>query len=387
VDHGPAQDHKPLRTADPDLPLTNRKPGSIRLAWHVLHPMARPYAALLLTASLALLSGCGGRVADSSGSAEGASTLTISGSSTVFPVIQKAIEAYGATARGRDVTVNLSEVGTTGGLREFCQGAIPIANASRPISTAELRACADNGVTFIELPLAFDAITVVVNGGNDWASAISTEELARTWSKQAEGKVKTWQQINGAWPDRPLRLCGPGVDSGTFDYFNEAINGDSTNSRSDVETSEDDLVIVRCVAEDPNAMGYFGFAYYQTNTERLNALAIPGPGGTPVLPSLETVQDGSYKPLSRPLFIYVNDTQMRENDTIRSFVGFTVGNGLRFVEEAGYIPLPADTYRLVEAKLYRHILGTSFGGDLPIGLTIGEALRRSFEDTRKEGHR
>jgi phosphate transport system substrate-binding protein len=384
---GGLEDHKPLRTANPDLALTNKKPCSIRLAWHVLPPMARPYAALLLTATLALVSGCGGRVADSTGSAEGAPSLTISGSSTVFPVIQKAIEAYGKTERGRDVTVNLSEVGTTGGLREFCQGAIPIANASRPISSAELQACADNGITFIELPLAFDALTVVVNGRNDWASAISTEELARTWSKEAEGKVKSWQQVNSSWPDRPLRLCGPGADSGTFDYFNEAINGDSGNSRRDVETSEDDLVIVTCVADDPNAMAYFGFAYYQANTDRLKALTIAGPDGIAVPPSVETAQDGSYRPLSRPLFIYVNDAQMREDDTIRSFVGFTVGNGLRFVEEAGYIPLPADTYRLVESKLYRHIIGTSFGGDLPIGLTIGEALRKSFEGTRKEGYR
>jgi phosphate transport system substrate-binding protein len=380
-------DHKPLQSENPDLPLTNNKPCSIRLAWRVPSPMARPFSALLLTASLALVSGCGGRVADSTDATGGAATLTISGSSTVFPVIEKAIEAFAKTERGRDVTVNLSEVGTTGGMREFCQGAIPIANASRPISSAELQACADQGITFIELPLAFDALTVVVNGDNDWASAITTKELSRTWSKEAEGQVTNWKQINIDWPDRPLRLCGPGADSGTFDYFNEAINGDSSNSRSDVETSEDDTVIVRCVADDPNAMGYFGFAYYQANRDRLNALAIAGPDGIPVVPSVETAQDGSYKPLSRPLFIYVNDQQMRSDDTIRSFVGFTVGNGLRFVEEAGYIPLPADTYRLVETKLYRHILGTSFGGDLPIGLTIGEALRRSFEDTRKEGYR
>jgi len=346
----------------------------------------RQCSALLLTASLALLSGCGDRAPDGGDSAAGA-TLSISGSSTVFPVIEKAIEAYGTTERGRNVTVNLSEVGSTGGLREFCQGNIPIANASRPISSAELKACADNGITFIELPLAFDALTVVVNGGNDWASAISTRELSRTWSKEAEGTIKTWQQINIDWPDRPLRLCGPGDDSGTFDYFNEAINGNKANSRSDYEGSEDDNVIVECAATDANAMAYFGFAYYKANSDRLKALAIAGPDGIAVAPSVETAQDGTYRPLSRPLFIYVNDKQMRDDDTIRSFVGFTVGNGLRFVEEAGYIPLPADTYRLVETKLYRHILGTSFGGDLPIGLTIGEALRKSFDETRKEGYR
>ncbi len=354
---------------------------------HVLAPMARPFSALLLTASLALVSSCGGRVSDNRDATGGGSTLAISGSSTVFPVIEKAAEAFATTNRGRDITIKLSEVGTSGGLREFCQGSIAIANASRPINSSELKACAERGITFIELPLAFDALTVVVNGSNDWATAITTTALARTWSQQAEGQVNSWNQINGTWPDRPLRLCSPGADSGTFDYFNEAINGDSANSRSDVKTSEDDTVIVDCVATDPNAMGYFGFAYYQANRDRLNALAIAGPDGIPVAPSVDTAQDGTYKPLSRPLFIYVNDQQMRSDDTIRSFVGFTVGNGLRFVEEAGYIPLPADTYRLVETKLYRHILGTSFGGDLPVGLTIGEALRRSFEDTRKEGYR
>ena len=185
-----------------------------------------------------------------------------------------AVAGYGATTRGRDVTVELSEVGTSAGLRAFCAGEAPIANASRPISTEELQACAAKGITFIELPLAFDALTVVVNSGNDWASAISTTELARTWNKEAQGKIKNWNQINPTWPDRPLRLCGPGSDSGTFDYFNEAINGNKANARADVESSEDDNVLVACAASDPNAMAYFGFAYYQANREKLKALAI-----------------------------------------------------------------------------------------------------------------
>ncbi|MEA5412692.1 substrate-binding domain-containing protein, partial [Synechococcus sp. BA-120 BA3] len=227
-------------------------------------------------------------------------------------------------------------------------------------------------------------------GGPDFMSpedqfrmSLDTTELARTWGRQAQGKITTWRQVNLDWPERPLRLCSPGSDSGTFDYFNEAINGDKANARTDVESSEDDNVLVRCVATDPNAMAYFGFAYYQANADRLQALPIVGREGIPVAPSLQTVQNGSYQPLSRPLFVYVNDKQMRSNDAIRSFVSFTVGNGLRLVAEAGYIPLPADTYRIVEAKLYRHILGTSFGGDLPVGLTISEALRRSFDNTRK----
>lgn len=343
--------------------MAAKNPGSVVLA--------------LLPTLAALLSAC------SSSGPEASSTIQISGSSTVFPVIERAVVAYRNSEQGKAVKLELSEVGTSAGLRKFCAGEIPIANASRPINSKELKACAGKGITFIELPLAFDALTVVVNKDNSWAQTISTAELSRTWGQQAQGKINTWRQINLDWPERPLRLCAPGSDSGTFDYFNEAINGDKANARTDVESSEDDNVLVSCVAKDANAMAYFGFAYYQANAERLRALPIVRPEGIPVAPSLKAVQNGSYQPLSRPLFVYVNDKQMRTNDAIRSFVSFTVGNGLRFVAEAGYIPLPADTYRIVESKLYRHLLGTSFGGDLPVGLTIGEALRRSFDDTRK----
>lgn len=248
----------------------------------------------LLPALAALLASC----AADAPQGQGAAPIKISGSSTVFPIIERAVEAYRKTERGEGVELQLSEVGTSGGLRQFCAGEIPIANASRPISSKELKACAEKGITFIELPLAFDALTVAVNSGNTWASEISTAELARTWSKEAQGKVKTWKQVNAAWPDRRLRLCAPGSDSGTFDYFNEAINGDKTNARTDVESSEDDNVLVACAAGDPNAMAYFGFAYYQANAERLKALAIAPEGGQPVLPSVQTVQNGSYKPLS-----------------------------------------------------------------------------------------
>lgn len=331
---------------------------------------------------VALLSGCGQQGAQRN------PPIQISGSSTAFPILQRAVEAYRRTEQGRQVKVSLSAVGTSAGLSQFCAGAIPIANASRPISSDELKACADQGITFIELPIAFDALTVVVHRTNIWAVAITTEELARAWSKAAQGRVKSWSQINSNWPDRPLHLCAPGRDSGTFDYFNEAINGSKANARIDVHASEDDNVIVRCVAGDPNAMGYFGFAYYQAHAERLRPLAISASGpAQAVVPSLMTAQSGTYRPLSRPLFIYVNDQQMRINDQIRRFVGFTVGHGLRFVREAGAIPLPADTYRLVETKLYHHVLGTSFGGDLPVGLGIGEALRRSLDDNRKPQYR
>lgn len=334
---------------------------------------------LLLVA--ALVTGC-----RSAGPAGG--TIRITGSSTVFPLAQEAIRAYETSQDARRVTFQLQEVGTTAGLRSFCQGEVQIANASRPISSEELQRCRANGVMFIELPIAFDALTVVVNRKNAWATQITTRELNRLWGRAAQGRINRWNQVNLDWPEQPIRLCGPGDQSGTFDYFNKAINGSPTNSRSDYQSSEDDHVILRCVRDDAGALGYFGFAYYKTNTRDLKALAIVnGTTGVAVAPSVSAVQANSYVPLSRPLFLYVNDKELRQNDALRDFTLYTVGNGLSLVEKAGYIPLPSSTYQLVESKLYNHVLGTSFGGDLPVGLSIGEALRRSFAENRRPGFR
>jgi phosphate transport system substrate-binding protein len=312
--------------------------------------------------------------------------VRIGGSSTVFPILQQAIRSYQAGGANPQVRIELRESGTTDGLRQFCNGQIPIANASRPISSRELAACASKGVTFIELPIAFDAVTVVVNPKNTWARSISTAELSRLWNRQSQGRVNRWRQVNAAWPERPIRLCGPGADSGTFDYFNKAINGSAANSRRDFTASEDDNVLVKCVANDANALGYFGFSYYQANSSRLRALAIGGPRGT-VAPSVLNVQKELYVPLSRPLFLYVNDRALRDQAEVRRFLTYTLQRGLRFAEQAGSIPLPDSTYRVMESKLYRHVLGTAFGGDLPVGLTIGEALRRSIDKTRRPAYR
>lgn len=307
--------------------------------------------------------------------------ITIGGSSTVFPILVEAQSAY--RKGGSKVVIDLQESGTSDGFRHFCAGHLAIANASRPISSKELKACASKGVSFIELPLAFDALTVVVHPSNTWARAISIQELARLWGRQAQGRVDRWDEVNAAWPKRPIKLCGPGVDSGSYDYFNKAINGDPDNSRSDYTSSEDDNVLVRCVASNPDALGYFGYSYYASNRQKLRALPIAEAGGTPVLPSLTTVQSGRYKPLSRPVFIYINDKTLQQSSEVRAFTTYLVRNGLRFVDEAGLVPLPASTYRLVESKLYRRITGTSFGGDLPVGLSIGDALRRSFDQTKR----
>ncbi|MBW4529048.1 MAG: PstS family phosphate ABC transporter substrate-binding protein [Aphanothece saxicola GSE-SYN-MK-01-06B] len=315
-----------------------------------------------------------------------APVVRIEGSSTVFPIIEVAAKAFQTRQGGQPVSIALKETGSTGGLRSFCRGEIPISNSSRPINSRELKACAAKGVRFIELPLAFDAISVVVHPRNSWASRISTAELSTLWNRKAQGRIKRWKQVNAAWPDRPIHLCGPGADSGTFDYFNKAINGDSGNSRTDYTSSEDDNVLVRCVEKNPQALGYFGFSYYRSQAGKLKALEVAGPRGA-WPPSVSNVQRERYQPLSRPLFVYVNDKDMRDRPEVRRFVTFTVQRGLRFTEQAGAIPLPADTYRIVESKLYRHLLGTSFGGDLPIGLTISQAIRRSFEDIRSKSPR
>jgi phosphate transport system substrate-binding protein len=304
------------------------------------------------------------------------STLRIGGSSTVFPIMKGAIGAF--RAAGNASQIDLKETGTSDGLRRFCSGQLEIANASRPINSKELRSCASNRISFIELPIAFDAITVVVNPANTWASQISTKELARLWGKQAEGRIKLWSDVNRDWPEQAIKLCGPGKDSGTYDYFNKAINGSPENSRQDYTASEDDNVIVRCVAQNPNALGYFGFSYYKANQNKLRALAVAAPPG-PVKPTVANVQSGLYRPLSRPLFLYINDGALSSQPELQKFTTYAIRNGLRIVEAAGDVPLPASTYRLVESKLYKRITGSAFAGDLPIGLSIGEALRRSFD--------
>jgi phosphate transport system substrate-binding protein len=310
------------------------------------------------------------------GSSSNASTIRIGGSSTVFPIMMEAIRAF--REAGNSTKIDLKETGTSDGFRRFCAGQLEIANASRPINSKEIKVCSSNQINFIELPIAFDALTIVVHPSNTWAKQISTKELARLWGRQAQGKVDRWNEVNLDWPDRPIKLCGPGKDSGTYDYFNKAINGSPENSRQDYTSSEDDNVIVKCVAQNPNALGYFGFSYYRANQDKLRALGIVTPSGT-VIPSLASVQAGRYRPLSRPLFMYINDKALASRPDLQKFTTFAISNGQRFAVKAGDIPLPASTYQLVESKLYKRITGSSFSGELPVGLSIGEALRKSFD--------
>lgn len=308
----------------------------------------------------------------------GTGVLRIGGSSTVFPILNEAIQAYRAT--GQKGAIDLQETGSTDGFRRFCRGELDIANASRPINSRELKNCAAKGIVFLELPIAFDALSVVVHPSNSWAQQISLKQLSTLWGRQAQGRVNRWSQVNPAWPDRQIKLCGPGSDSGTFDFFNKAVNGDAENSRRDYTASEDDNIIARCVSQNPAALGYFGFSYYQANRSQLRALPISTTAGA-IAPSRSSVQSGKY-PLARPLFLYINDKALSQRSEVQRFTSFTVRNGLRLVEKAGDIPLPASTYNLVESKLYKRITGSAFAGELPVGLTIGEVLRRSFDQNK-----
>jgi len=310
-------------------------------------------------------------------------SVRISGSSTVAPITELAIKEFRVTRAGKKAKFEPIVINGTGaGFRDFCSGKTSISNASRPINSKELKACAATKISFYELPIGFDALTVVVNSANTWAKDISLIELKRLWSRDAEGKVERWNQVNLDWPAKPINLFGPGKDSGTFEYFNKAITGDSENSRSDYGSSENDNIIAKNIIADPNAMGYFGFSYFKANQSKLRALAIEGPKGN-VIPSLKNVQNESYQPLSRPMFIYVNSRQLSSNSDLRNFINFFMNNADSLVNKEGSIPLSKAQYLIVENKLLRNVLGSSFAGDIPVGTRLSELLNRSIDGIKR----
>jgi phosphate transport system substrate-binding protein len=312
-----------------------------------LYRAALPAAFILLS-----LTACGGaneqEGADPTGSAdetpassdepmdELSGEVLADGSSTVGPLTSAAGELFRETQPGVNVSVGTS--GTGGGFKVFCQGSTDVSNASRPIKDEEAQACADAGIEYTELRVATDALTVVVSAENDFITCLTTDELATLWAPAAEGTVTTWDQVNAAFPAEPIELYGPGTDSGTFDYFTDEINGEEGASRTDYNASEDDNVLVQGVAGSPNALGYFGYTYYEENAETLKAVEVDSGSGC-VAPSAETAADGSYSPLARPLFIYVNNASFAEKPQVAEFVRFYAANDAEIAEAAQYIPL------------------------------------------------
>jgi phosphate transport system substrate-binding protein len=317
---------------------------------------------------------CGGGSTGGENDLSGAAVVQVDGSSTVYPVTEAVAEEFRRATKAR-VTVGIS--GTGGGFQKFCRDEIDIADASRPIAAAELEACKTAGVDFIELPVAYDGLAIVVHPKNTWATSMTTAELRKLWEPAAQGQIKRWNQVREGWPDAEVHLFGAGVDSGTFDYFTEVIMGKAKASRGDYTSSEDDNVIVQGVSGDEHALGYFGYAYYEENKDKLKLVAVDdgdeSNGAGAILPSPETVGNGTYRPLSRPIFIYPKVKSL-ERPEIRSFVDFYLKEGVPLVRDVGYIPLTDREYELVRTRYTSKKTGTMYQGTASGQTTLEQRL-------------
>lgn len=339
-------------------------------------------ASVTLTAVLASCSGTEAPTATTTGAATPAATtsapaasnlsgnVTIDGSSTVAPLSKAVAEDFAKANPGVKVPVGTS--GTGGGFKKFCAGDTDISNASRPIKKAEEEECKKNGVEFVEIPVAIDGLTVVVNKENTWAKCLTIAELKTMWSPDAQGKITNWNQVRPDFPDTKLALLGPGADSGTFDYFTEAVNGKSKVSRTDFQPSEDDNIIVKGVQGDKGGLGFFGVAYYEENAATLTALEIDGGAGC-VAPTSENINTGKYSPLSRPLLIYINKKAYDRPET-KAFVDFYVANQSKLAKEVGYVALPSDADALIAERVKTGKTGSTFH-DAKAGTPIIDLLK------------
>lgn len=306
------------------------------------------------------------------------SIVRLDGSSTVFPINEAVAEAF---QESHEALVTIGVSGTGGGFQKFCRGEIAIAGASRPIQPTEVDLCSGAGVDYIELPIAYDGIAVTVHPSNDWVDYLTVDELRRIWQPEAQRELTHWDQVRTAWPEEEIHLFGPGVDSGTYDYFTRAIVGEEHASRGDYTSSEDDNVLVHGVANDRLALGYFGYAYYVENQERLKVVPVddqnPENGEGPVAPSPETVARGTYQPLSRPLFIYIRASEAARPE-VESFVDFYIDEVPNLVPDVGYIALSERGYRLVRGHFEERKTGSAFGGEgSRVGVTVEEVLGES----------
>lgn len=308
----------------------------------------------------------------------GQKTIAIDGSSTVYPITEAVAEEYRKEDAKVRVTVGIS--GTGGGFKKFCAGETDISDASRPIKPTEVEACQKSGIEYIELPVAYDGLAVIVNPKNDWATCMTVKELKKLWEPEAQGRITRWSQIRAGWPDKAIHLFGAGVDSGTYDYFTEAIVGKEHASRGDFQSSEDDNVLVQGVGSDPLALGFFGLAYYEENKDRLKLVGVNderdenGPGC--ILPTTETVESGKYQPLARPLFIYVS-RKASERPEVNTFVGYYLRNAGNLVKEVGYVALPSEAYKLAQERYDKRTAGSVFGGHgSQVGVTVVNLLKK-----------
>ncbi|HWI30854.1 MAG TPA: PstS family phosphate ABC transporter substrate-binding protein [Microbacterium sp.] len=308
------------------------------------HLQASAAAAASLLAAALLLSACGGQSAGDGASGGLGGTVVTDGSSTVEPLTNAAAHLFEGPEPGVDVVV--TPTGTTAGFRAFCNGEIDISNASRPISDDEIAACEEAGVEFTEIVVANDGLSVILNPENDWATDLTLEQLATIWAPESEGAITNWNQVDPDFPDEPLVLFGAGSDSGTFDYFSNAINGEEGAIRADYSASEDDNKTIEGVAENVGGLGFLGLSYVEDSRGVVIAASVDG-----VSPSTESVQDGSYTPLSRPLFIYVNDASYAEKPQVKAFVDFYVENVLEVAERAHVVPLTDEQVATAQDEL------------------------------------
>ncbi len=326
--------------------------------------------------ALSITSGvCLAAIVAASASVAQTRTIQIDGSSTVFPVSEAFAEEFQKAKKGAvRVTVGIS--GTGGGFKKFCRGETDISNGSRPILRAEMDECAKNGVTFIEMPIAFDALTVAVSPKNNFVECMTIAQLKKIWEPSAQGKVMNWSDVDPKWPNRKMSLFGAGADSGTFDYFTEAVNGKAKATRGDFTASEDDNVLVTGIERDENSIGYIPYAYYEPHQKQLRAVGIDeGKGKGCVKPSLEAVKAGNYSPLARPLFIYVSSKSAQKPE-VREYIDFIMTKGAPLVQEVKYLPLPATAY----AEALKHFkdgrVGSVFGGVPEVGVSVEDLMKR-----------
>jgi len=303
--------------------------------------------------------------------------IAIDGSSTVFPIAEAVAEEFGILTGGNvRVTVGIS--GTGGGFKKFCNSETDVSDASRPIKQKEVDMCSLEGVKYIELPVAIDGLTVMVNKSNDFVECMTIDELNKIWSPESEDVVTTWDQIRPEWPNEKMDLYAPGVDSGTFDYFTETVNGESQASRGDFTASENDNVLIQGISGSKYSLGYFGYAYYAENIDKLKAVAIDGGNGC-VIPNDEVINDGTYAPLSRPLFIYVSQDSSDTPHGSEFVKYFLSAEGQTLVAESGYIPFPQEVYDFGMTKFLDGITGTVFGGDNAQKGSVAEVLAGSIQ--------